>query len=43
MEQFERALEEQNPDDSITGVIKDFTLGRFFNKNKDVTTLFNIN
>lgn len=35
MEQFERALEEQNPDDSITGVIKDFTLGRFFNKNKE--------
>ena len=35
MEQFERALEEQNPDESITGVIKDFTLGRFFNKNKE--------
>ena len=35
MYEFERALEEQNPDDSITGVIKDFTLGRFFNKNKE--------
>ena len=35
MYEFEQALEEQNPDDSITGVIKDFTLGRFFNKNKE--------
>lgn len=33
--QFEQSLKEQNPDDSITGVIKDFTLGRFFNKNKE--------
>ncbi len=32
---FEQALKEQNPDESITGVIKDFTLGRFFNKNKE--------
>lgn len=35
MSEFEEALKEQNPDDSITGVIKDFTLGRFFNKNKE--------
>ena len=33
--EFEQALKEQNPDDSITGAIKDFTLGRFFNKNKE--------
>ena len=35
MHEFKQALEEQNPDESITGVIKDFTLGRFFNKNKE--------
>lgn len=32
---FEQALKEQNPDESITGAIKDFTLGHFFNKNKE--------
>ena len=35
MSEFKASLKEQNPDDSITGVIKDFTLGRFFNKNKE--------